>query len=329
MNRFFVLLPIFFISTPIFCQSTPFFPDEMVVTSNTLIVREEPNNNAKKITTLKLGTVVQFVESWKNGDYIQLDTTDPESPFAPWLKIQFEGKKGWVFGAYLTSAMGLFYENDYSFDKRSLPPSYWYGVYARDSFADEIRMVNVREEEEQSEMFDTKVGVLKTNQTAVSKFLIASMSPLQPGFCGSLGVFELNDFFGSSSLGPGSQMAFYPGNDLSDTLVKPTYGLAATGCAILEEGYVQVHDYKLILLDLSMEPPIRQDLTTWVKPENTDISPSVNVLWFGDLDRDNKPDIILQDCPYDASCRASLFLSSKARKGELLRKVCEHFWPGD
>jgi hypothetical protein len=317
------------LSTVLFGQSTPFFPDEMVVSSNTLALREAPDNSAKQVAALRKGMVVQFVEAWKNGEYVQLDTTDPESPYAPWLRVQVEGKKGWVFGAYLTSAIGLFYENDYTFDRKVLPPSYWYGVYARDSFADEVRKINVRQEEEQSEVYDTKVGVLKTDQQEISKFLIASIVPLQTGYCGSLGIFEMRDFFGTATLGPGSQIAIYPGNDLTDTLMKPSYGFAATGCAVLEEGYVQVHDYKLLLLDFSTEPPFRQDLTDWVKPENIDINPTVNVLWFGDLDRDNKPDVILQDCPYEAGCRASLFLSSKAKKGELLRKVSEHFWPGD
>ena len=210
-----------------------------------------------------------------------------------------------------------------------MPPVFWYGVYARDSFADEIRKVSVRQVEEQNEIFDAKVRVLKTNQNDKSKFLLASVIPIQTGYCGSLGVFDLNDFFGSRSMGPGGQFSLYPGNDLNDTIVKASYSLAATGCATLEGNFVQVRDYKMTLLDYSTEPPMKQDLTNWVKPENMDISPSVVVLWFGDLDHDNKPDMILQDCPYEVGCRASLFLSSKAHKGEFLRKVSEHFWPGD
>lgn len=202
-------------------------------------------------------------------------------------------------------------------------------MYARDSFADEIRKVSVRQVEELNEMFGAKVSVLKTNQTDASKFLIASVLPLQVGYCGSLGVFSLNDFFGTRSLGPGGQFAIYPGNDLNDTIIKASYGLAATGCAAFEGSYVQVRDYKLTLLDFATEPASQQDLTTWVKTENEELSPTVDVLWFGDLDHDNKPDMILQDCPYEVGCRASLFLSSKARKGEYLRKVSEHFWPGD
>jgi hypothetical protein len=55
----------------------------------------------------------------------------------------------------------------------------------------------------------------------------------------------------------------------------------------------------------------------------------LELLWFGDIDRDDKPDIILQDCPYAGGCRASLYLSSRAKPDELLHKVCEHFWPGN
>lgn len=310
-------------------QSTPFFPEEMTVTANTLNLREAPDKNSKKVASLTQGSVVQFVEAWNNGEYLQADTTDPESPYAPWLKVRFEGKTGWVFGEYVTASIGLYYENDFTFDNQVLPPVYWYGVYARDSFADEIRKVTVRQVEEQNEMYETRMRVLKTNQSDRSKFLIASVTPLQTGYCGSLGVFDLNDFFGSHSLGPGGQFALYPGNDLNDTIVKPSYGLAATGCAVLDGSYVQVRDYKLSLLDFSTEPIVRQDLSQWVKTENAEISPSVDVLWFGDIDHDNKPDMILQDCPYEVGCRASLYLSSKAHKGEFLRKVSEHFWPGD
>lgn len=329
MKQIFLLAFSLIASGLLFAQSTPYFPDEMVVTASSLNLRELPEKNSKKVTTLTQGTVVQFVESWNNGEYTQADTTDPESPYAPWLKVRYEGKTGWVFGAYVTAAIGLYYENDFTFDNQTLPPVYWYGIYARDSFADEIRKVSVKQVEEMNEMYGSTVNVLKTNQKESSKFLIASATPLKTGYCGALGSFDLNAVYVSRSLGPGNQFSIYPGNDLNDTITKPAYGLAATGCATLEGSYVMVHDYKLTLLDFSTEPSRRQDVTPWVKPENEEISPSVDVLWFGDLDQDNKPDVIIQDCPYEVGCRASLFLSSKARNGEFLRKVSEHFWPGD
>ena len=311
------------------CQYTPFFPEELVVTANTLNLRELPDKNAKKVTGINQGAIVQFVEAWNNGEYLQADTTDPDSPFAPWLKVRYDGKTGWVFGAYVTAATGLYYENDFSFDFSSLPPVYWYGVYARDSFADEIRKVNVRQVQETNDFYGANVTVLKTDQAESSKFLIATVTPLKVGYCGSLGVFDLKDFYGSNNLGPGGQFSLYPGNDMNDTIVKAAYGLAATGCATLDGSYVQVNNYKLTLLDYASEPAIHYDLTAWVKPENEAISPMVQVLWYGDIDSDNKPDIILQDCPYEVGCRASLFLSSKAKKGALLHKVSEHFWPGE
>jgi hypothetical protein len=92
---------------------------------------------------------------------------------------------------------------------------------------------------------------------------------------------------------------------------------------------VRITDYKLTLLDYANEPILTQDLTDWVRTEIPEVNPTVDLLWFGDLDRDNKPDAIIQDCPYEVGCRASLFLSSKARSGEYLRKTCEFYWPGD
>lgn len=310
-------------------QSTPFFPDELVVTSTSLNLRDGPDKNAKKIQALPQGAVLHFVDSWNNGEYVQADTTDPESPYAPWLKVRYEGKTGWVFGAYVTGAIGLYYEFDQMFEPLNLPPVFWYGVYARDSFADEVRKVTVRQVKAFNEFFGTEITTLKTNQPDQSKFLIASVQPIPTGYCGELGTLDINVMFTSRSLGPGGQITIYPGNDMNNTLLKAAYGLAATGCAFLDGNFVAVKDYKLHVMDYTQEPIGVQEITHWVKPENELMNPSVDVLWFGDLDRDNKPDMVIQDCPYEVGCRASLFLSSKASKGEYLRKVCEHFWPGD
>lgn len=324
------LLFLFLLTTRLAAQDTPpFFPEEMIVTASSLNLRDAPDKNAKKVGTLTQGTVVQFLETYKNGEYMQADTTDPESPYAPWIKVQYKGTTGWAFGAYLTGTIGLHYENDFFPEGENLPPLQWFGVYARDSFADEVRRVQVRLADEFNEFFQTQMRVLKTNQSEPSKFLIASLAPFPTGYCGPLGHFEIGEMYFSKSLNPGGQLSIYPGNDMNDTLLRPTYGIAATGCAQLENTYVRVTDYQLRLIDFSQEPVQYQDLTRWVKPDVPDASPSVDLLWFGDLDRDGKPDAIINDCPYEVGCRASLFLSSKAKPGAFLHKVCEHFWPGD
>ena len=56
------------------------------------------------------------------------------------------------------------------------------------------------------------------------------------------------------------------------------------------------------------------------------LNPSVTLIWYGDLDGDNKPDAILEDAPYEVGARISLYLSSKARPGMLLHKMCEYFY---
>lgn len=316
-------------SATLSAQSGIFLPEEMIVTASSLNLRDAPDKNAKKTGSLTQGAVVQVLEAYNNGEYVQADTTDPESPYAPWLKVRYKNTTGWAFGAYLTGTMGLHYENEIMPDGESLPPLQWFGVYARDSFADEVRRIQVRIVSEFNEFYQAQVKVLKTNQADASKFLVSSLQPIPTGYCGPLGKFEIGQIFFSPTLNPGGQLSIYPGNDLNDTISLPTYGLAATGCATLENTYVRVSDYQLRLIDFSAEPVRYQDLTPWVKPEAPDASPSVDLLWFGDLDRDGKADAIINDCPYEVGCRASLFLSSRARPGEYIRKACEHYWPGD
>jgi hypothetical protein len=329
MKFFTTLLFFVLLTASLPAQITAFLSEEMIVTASSLNLRDAPDKNAKKVASLTQGAVVQVLEAYNNGEYVQADTTDPESPYAPWLKVRYKGMTGWAFGAYLTGTIGLHYENDIFPEGENLPPLQWFGVYARDSFADEVRRVQVRLADEFNEFFQAQVRVLKTNQPEMSKFLIASLQPIPTGYCGPLGNFEIGEMYFSKTLNPGGQLSIYPGNDLNDTIMRPTYGIAATGCATLENTYVRVTDYQLRLIDFSQEPAQYQDLTKWVKPESPDSSPSVDLLWFGDIDRDGKPDAIINDCPYEVGCRASLFLSSKAPKGDFLTKVCEHYWPGD
>lgn len=335
MKTFFLpLFCLFFFRAQTFAQYRPFFPEEMVVTANSLNLREAPDKNSPKVASLQKGAVLQFVEAWNNGQWVQADTTDPESAYAPWLKVRFQGKTGYVFGAYVTGTTGLYHEGDVYFNNEPLPSLNWYGVYRRDSFADELRPIIVRLEEEPGELYGDNVKVLKTNQKDESKFIIGSLKPMKTGYAGPLGIYDVRDMFLSGELAPGGNVSIHPGGDMSanDTTIKPSYILMATGCARMENNeylYVRVTDYQLTLIDYSTTPPRLQDLTPWVKTESDEMNPTVSITWYGDLDMDGKPDAVLNDCPYEMGCRDALFLSSKAGPGESLRKVCEHFWPGD
>lgn len=334
MQPMLALAALLCLAAPLSAQSR-FFAEEMVVTATSLNMRETPDKNGKKITSLTRGTVVQFVEAHDNGQWVQADTTDPDSPYAPWLKVRSQGKSGWVFGAHVTGTLGLYHEDDLIWTDDPLPPLHWYGVYTRDSFADELRKIDVRLVTETSEFYGADVKMLKTNQNDQSKFIIGSLQPMQTGYAGPLGVYDVRDMYLSGELAPGSTVSIHPGGDMNnanDTTLKPSYIFAVTGCAAMaDDEYlnVRVTDYRLTLLDYALQPPGRQDLTPWVRTETPDSNPMVRLSWYGDLDMDGKPDVVLDDCPYEMGCRDALFLSSKAKPGEYLRKVCEHFWPGD
>jgi hypothetical protein len=329
MKHLLTILLICALSQIVGAQSTPYFPEEMIVTADNLNVRNAPGKNATKTGSLIKGTVVQFVEAWNNGEYVQLDTTEENSPFGPWIKVRYGNKTGWVFGSYLNGTTGLYYEESLLFEEPAIELYNWYGVYTRDSFADELRPVKVTKAKVTDEFNGGELDVLKTDQEDPSKFLIASRTPLKTGYCGPMGVMDIEQAGCIRMLNPGAQFAVYPGNDTNDTLVKPAYGIVVTGCAELEGMIAVIKNFSVKVLDYATEPLVVQNLTRWLTSENPEEAPIVEMLWFGDIDRDEKPDIIMQDCPYAGGCRASLFLSSKAKPDELLHKVCEHFWPGE
>jgi hypothetical protein len=302
-------------------QIQAFYPEQLVVTASALNLRESPDVNSKKVVTLNRGTVVEFAEAANGGEYVMVD-----SIYAPWLRVRYQDKTGYVFGAHVAGTYNLFFENELT---DNIPAALnWYGIYQRDSFSDELRPVRVRLEKAWNEMYGSH-QILKTDQEQVSKYLLATVQPLKKGYAGPLGMFEVRDMYVTDGLFPGATLAIHPGQEEMDTTMKPSYGLIVTGCATMQNMYSRVTDYRLQLLDYSTDPITSQDLTSYVRPESEEINPSVSLLWFGDIDHDNKPDAIIQDCPYEVGCRASLFLSSRARPGEFLKKVCEHFWPMD
>lgn len=48
--------------------------------------------------------------------------------------------------------------------------------------------------------------------------------------------------------------------------------------------------------------------------------------WFGDLDGDGNPDILMGVCGERRGCYDILLLNSKAKKGELIRAVSHYSW---
>ncbi len=298
----------------------PFFQEEYVVKVAKLNLRERPDANSKSVEVLSQGAVLKFAEAHNGGEFAQLNDTT----YGQWLKVRTPtNKTGYVFGNYVSGAYELLYEGQWI---EELPLLSWYGVYKRDSFADETRKIKVSAETAENELYGS-FKTIKTNQKDKAKFIVGSVKPLSTGFCGSLGMYDPGTEYVQNALSPGALLSVYPGTEMGDTTYTKSWFLAATGCGELTDTAIVINNYRVFAMDDYPLTQTRQELTDWFKMAPGNI-PSVSVIWYGDLDGDRKPDLVTEDCP-ELGCRYSLFLTSKARPGELIRKVCEYYLPMD
>ena len=65
-----------------------------VVKSPLLRVREEPSNKATVLSYIHLGAVVEVLTKSDKEDTVENET-------ASWYRVDYQGLKGWVFGAYI------------------------------------------------------------------------------------------------------------------------------------------------------------------------------------------------------------------------------------
>ncbi len=324
------LLPVlllFAISFSAVAQDTPFVPEELIVTANSINLREEPNIYSKKLASVPRGAKMQFLEAHDNGTYVKADTLDPAEIYAPWYKVRYQNKTGYVYGAYVSGRFNLYFEGDYM---ETMPVGlHWYGVYARDSFADETRKIEVKVLEEYNEMYGYAAKFLRTNQTDVAKFLIATAEPLKTGYSGPTGIFDVNQYYGNNTMYPGATVVLHRGYDIknaADTLTSPSYVISALGCVEMRDNVTMFDNYRLLLYDYTEEKPFQQDITPWFKTAFIELNPTISLFWQGDLDQDGKPDAVFQDCPQEAGCRISLLLSSEAKGNMRLKKICETYF---
>jgi uncharacterized protein YgiM (DUF1202 family) len=318
---------LFCLFTAVLVAQSTFYSSEMVVTASSLKLRKEASTQSAALETIPRGTIIEVIGTHNDGEVVAVDTI-----YAPWYKVRFKGKEGYVFGAFVQPTYTLYYELEPLFE-REIHQLNYYGIYRRDSFSDEVRKIKVRFDEQYSEMHDMKLKVLKTDQKDTSKFIIATPYNLPTGYAGPLGITDSPGWFFEGGLAPGDMQSISVGFDDKANppveTVGQSYFVAATGCAALKGNFVQVSGYQLQVFEMDAgSEALLQNLTPLVTPE-PGINPQVSVSWYGDLDHDNKPDMLLHDCPVEMGCRVSLFLSSKARTGELLHKMSEYFWYAD
>ncbi len=113
----------------------------------------------------------------------------------------------------------------------------------------------------------------------------------------------------------------FPGEKFQFKTSSRTYSLSATGRVTAKTvDWQEVENYKLYLECTVDGKPIKQLIAAIPHFEDA----IVTILWCGDLDLDEKPDFIINTSYHYNMLSSSLYLSSKAFPGQLVRYIGTH-----
>ena len=123
-----------------------------------------------------------------------------------------------------------------------------------------------------------------------------------------------------------TKASFYPGDSLQFTYDGQRYQLSATGLKKQEKntGAVHVENYKLYLSVVTMTQHKTQLLV--VQPQFDENM--IKLLFIGDVDGDNKPDLIIGTSPHYNMEKPTLYLSGAAAANEIIKPVGAHRFVG-
>ncbi|MEO8150130.1 MAG: hypothetical protein ABI723_21010 [Bacteroidia bacterium] len=114
----------------------------------------------------------------------------------------------------------------------------------------------------------------------------------------------------------------FPNDELAIKFKDNIYSIKAEGkLQQNNDGTFQIKSYKLFLTASLNGAEIKQLLVAQPLLKNEMIS----IIWTGDLDGDNKLDLIINASPTKGYSTPALYLSSKAGQGELVKFVGQHF----
>jgi len=246
--------------------------------------------------------------------------------FGYWQRVQYNGVEGYMFD-------GFFEEMDSAYDQfrdiRIMVEGYvcaplnfdpalnWYGIYQTKTVDSLIKVeiqISKRDSSNMEEMVNEGGGMIKTNRSVWSKslFLIGSKEPLNQSVAG----------FGMDTRVP----LLYPGQTYSFGVPERTgrevrcvndLQLNAIGTVTDIRYCPELVNYRLRITDTRNNYKT-QDLTNDFTYRGE--CGMVHLYWFGDLDGDKKPDLLFS-ASSDNKNQVTLFLSSKAKKGDFVKKV--------
>lgn len=291
-----------------FAQSS----NSYIVISNKLNVRDKPSMDSNIIGVLENGETVKVI----GHDRINFENYDCESVNDIehcWREITFKQKKGYVHSLYLGTKYMLFYEDSYI---NYFPMvKYWYGIYYDTvSQKEVIRKIEpfVKNLKHES---DVEHDFLMTNNNQKSIFIIATNTLIVER---EIGVFtrsqnKENDCY--KNLKPGIRRWLYS-QVIKSTITEPMYTLITTGDYFVSDYGLEVKNIEFYVYEGKFPNPTKlQNITKYTRNKEY-----VNIEYFGDIDGDFKPDIIINTASH-SSQYSVLLLSSEASPNDLLEEV--------
>ncbi len=293
-------------------QEYPIKQQVVVIAESGLNLRSEPNKNAKILVKMPYFSNVQIIGKDTYGidtaEVIQSTGVNPQIVKGQWVKIKYQGYKGYALNSYLFTRSKRKLEaginesyvllmpgwgcNDNLVDKRKYN---WYGAYGTDNGI-KLKKVNFQ---------------YINDPTSMTYHGIIIKDKIEPRFIvGSIKKLEEEIYSGNSNIPMISYQLFQ--KEYTDTTI-------VFGKTIIFDSY-QKDGEDPVNFTCIRQGNQEQILST---PKNEFGYLPRHLIWEGDLDGDGLIDYILQIG--EKSAQTVLFLSSERKKGELVRAVASFY----
>lgn len=296
------------IKCDLLAQST----NSYIVISNKLNVRDKPSMNSNIVGVLENGETVKVIgHNQLNFEIYDCESVNDNEHC--WREIIFKQKKGYVHSLYLGTKYMLFYEDSYInyFPK----VKYWYGVYYDTvSQKEVIRKIEpfVKNLKHES---DVEHDFLMTNNKQKSIFIISTNTLIPEREMGVFTRSHNNENDSYNNLKPGVTQWLYS-QVIRSTITGPMYELITTGDYFISDYGLATKNIEFYVYEGKFPNPTKiQNITKYTRNKEY-----VKIEYFGDIDGDFKPDIIIQASSHH-SHNSVLLLSSEASPKDLLEEV--------
>lgn len=135
-----------------------------------------------------------------------------------------------------------------------------------------------------------------------------------------IALFKNHKFKKNSIVGKYLKYSFLEPNSVIDFNINDKKILIkATGDIIDEKSFKTINDYEILVVDSEIEYSlIKVPSAQWT---NKNFIEAPHIIWFGDLDNDNKLDFIIDESTHYASIMRALYLSSNIQDRKYVRSI--------